>query len=208
MASVLGVTSAAMRRITDSTKETSSASQRWYSLGTPHEANSESVRSVVEVEATISASVLLKRTVERYRFGSALRCCRMPAALLPCSARNLTLSRPTEVSAVSVPLAAAATKKQMMSTISSNDSVAFTAGGLSEELADAPVLVYPDDRLREQRCNRQHREWWPELFGGNGDRVSHDDLIHVCLLESLDCVSRKDRMRGRDQDLACSLMAK
>src|SRR5487761_739405 len=113
----------------------------------------------------------------------------MLAALLPRSARNLTRSRPTDVSAVSVPLAAAATKKQMMSTINSNHSVAFTAAGLSEELADAPVLVHPDDRLREQRCHRQHRdEAGFELVGRDGHGVGNDHLVHLRLLEAFDRV--------------------
>src|ERR1700704_4157999 len=123
----------------------------------------------------------------------------MPAALLPCSARNLTLSRPTDVRAVSVPLAAPATKKQMMSTISSNHSVAFTAGGLPEELADAPVLVHPDDRLREQRCHGQHRdEAGFELVRRDGHRVRDDHLVYLGLLEPFDGVAGEDRVRGRD----------
>src|SRR5580693_4158558 len=101
----------------------------------------------------------------------------MPAALLPCSARNLTRSRPTDVSAVSVPLASPATKKQTTSTMTSPQSVALTAARLSEELADAPVLVHPDDRLSEQRCHRQHREGRAELLGGDRHRVGDDHLF-------------------------------
>src|ERR1700694_1146181 len=131
----------------------------------------------------------------------------MPAALLPCSARNRTRRRPTDVSAVSPPLARPATKKQTTSTMTSPQSVALTAGGLSEELADAPVLVHPDDRLREQRCHRQHREGRADLLGGNGNRVGHDDLVDLGLPEALYGVPREDRMGGRDQHLVRALLA-
>src|ERR1700681_3449707 len=131
----------------------------------------------------------------------------MPAALLPCSARNLTRRRPTEGRAVSVPLAAPATKKQTMSTISSNHYVAFTAGGLSEELADAPVLVHPDDRLREQRCHRQHGDQAVfELVGRDGHGVGDYDLVHLRLLQPFDRVAREDRVRGRDQHFPRALV--
>src|ERR1700682_3005906 len=93
----------------------------------------------------------------------------MLAALLPCSARNRTRRRPTEVSAVSVPLAAAATKKQMTRTMSSTTSWPVMTSGLSEELADAPVLVHPDDRLSQQRCDRQHCERRAPALGRGGD---------------------------------------
>src|SRR5258708_31901877 len=169
MARVFGVTSAAISRTTDNRKDTTRANRRWIWPGMPHETNKASVRSVVEVEATMSARVLVKRTVERKRFGSARSRCSMAAALLPCSARNRTRRRPMEVSAVSVALASADTMKQTISTINSNHSVAPISGGLSEELAGAPVLVHPDDRLREQRCHRNHRdEAGFDLFGRDG----------------------------------------
>src|SRR6202521_4052925 len=131
----------------------------------------------------------------------------MPAALLPCSARKRTRRRPTDVSAVSVPLASAATKKQTIRTMTSNHSVAFMTAGLSVELADAPVLVHPDDRLREQRSHRQHREGRADLLGGNGNRVGHDDLVDLGLPEALYGVPREDRMGGRDQHLVRALLA-
>src|SRR3984893_6645441 len=165
MARVFGVTSAAISRITESRTESRSVSHKRTPDGTPHRVNSDSLSRAVAVEATMRASVLMNSTVDRNRFGSARSRCRMPAALLPCSARKRTRRRPTEVSAVSVPLAIAATKKQTTSTMTSPHSVAFMTPGLSEELADAPVLMHPDDRLREQRCHRQHREGWAELVG-------------------------------------------
>ncbi len=65
IARVFGVTSAAINRMTDSTKDTASASHSRHTLGTPQCVNSESVSSVVEVDATIRARVFVKRTVER-----------------------------------------------------------------------------------------------------------------------------------------------
>src|ERR1700694_4761879 len=182
IASVLGVTSAAIRRITERLTESSSVSHRRKPSGTPQRVNNDSLSSAVAVDATISASVLTNSTVERKRLGSARNRCRMLAALLPCSARKRTRRRPTEVSAVSVPLAAAATKKQMTRTMSSTTSWPVMTSGLSEELADAPVLVHPDDRLSQQRCDRQHRDWGSQLLGGDGDGVGHYDFVHLCLL--------------------------
>jgi len=59
------VTSAAIKSTTDSTKDTASASHNLHALATPQLVNSASVSSVVEVEATMRASVFVKRTVER-----------------------------------------------------------------------------------------------------------------------------------------------
>src|SRR6202521_6088099 len=205
MARVFGVTSAAISSTTESRNESSSVSHRRTSDGTPQRVNSDSLSRAVAVEATMRARVLMNSTVERKRFGSARKRCKMPAALLPCSARKRTRSRPTDVSAVSVPLARAATMKQTIRTISSNQSVALMAGGLPEELADAPVLVPPDDRLREQRCNRQHREGRAELVGGNRHRVGDYDLLDLGLLEPFDRVAGEDRVRGRDQHPAGTL---
>src|ERR1700682_5853390 len=184
MASVFGVTSAAISRTMGSKTETSSVSHRRHHGGTPHWLNTDSLNSAVAVEATIRASVLTNSTVDRNRFGSARRRCKMAADLLPCSARNRTRSRPTEVSAVSVPLAIAATTKHTIRTITSIVSWPVMTSGLSEELADAPVLVHPDDRLGEQRCDRQHRDGRADLLGGNGDRVGHDDLVDLGLPEA------------------------
>src|SRR6267143_4150952 len=177
MARVLGVTSAAISRTTDSKNDTTSANPRWIAAGIPQEMNRASVWSVVAVEATMSARVLVKRTVERKRFGSARSRCSMAAALLPCSARKRTRRRPMLVSAVSVALASADTMKHTTSRITSNHSVAPISGRLSEELADAPVLVHPDDRLREQRCHRQHRDEGDELVGGDRNRVGDYHLV-------------------------------
>src|SRR5258706_7855644 len=208
MARVLGVTSAAISRTTESKNDTTSANKRWICPGMPHDTNRASVRSVVAVEATISARVLVKRTVDRNRLGSALSRCSIAAALLPCSARNLTRRRPIDVSAVSVALASADTTKQTISRITSNHSVAPISDGLAEELADAPVLVYPDDRLREQRCHRQHRdEAGLELVGRDGHGVGDDDLVHLRLLEPLDCVARENGVCRRDQDLSRALVS-
>ncbi len=59
------MTSAAINRMTDSTKDTRSASHNRHTPGTPQAVNSASVSSVVEVEATMRARVFVKRTVER-----------------------------------------------------------------------------------------------------------------------------------------------
>jgi len=48
---------------------------------------SDSLSKAVAVEGTIKASVFVKSTVERNRFGSERRRCNVAAALLPCSAR-------------------------------------------------------------------------------------------------------------------------
>src|ERR1700730_10572209 len=125
----------------------------------------------------------------------------MPAALLPCSARNRTRRRATDVSAVSVPLAAAATKKHTISTIASNHSVALMTAGLSEELADAPVLMHPDDRLREERSDRQHSDERSfDLVGRDGHRVGDYHLVHLGLPEPFDGVAGQDRVRRGDQN--------
>src|SRR5258706_7756298 len=96
----------------------------------------------------------------------------MAAPLLPCSARKRTRKRPTDVSAVSVPAASAAARKQTTNTMTSTHSCAFMTAGLSEKLADAPVLVHPDDRLVEQRRDRQDcdRRIRAKFVGGDGDR--------------------------------------
>src|SRR2546427_9569853 len=106
----------------------------------------------------------------------------MAADLLPCSARNRTRRRPTDVSAVSVPAASAAATKQTAKTITSIHSWAFMTAGLSEELADAPVLVYPDDRLGEQRSYRQDRQRRAELFGSDRNRIGNDHVLDVGVL--------------------------
>ncbi len=54
-----------MSSTTESTNDTSNASQSRHALGTFQLVNRASVRSVVEVDATISARVFVKRTVER-----------------------------------------------------------------------------------------------------------------------------------------------
>src|ERR1700704_1591633 len=195
MASVLGVTSAAMRRITERMTESSSVSHRRNPSATPQRVNSDSLSSAVAVEATMRASVLTNSTVERNRFGSARRRCRMAADLLPCSARNRTRRRPTEVSAVSVPLAIAAMTKHSKRTRSSKNSWPVTRG-LLEELADAPVFVNPDDRFSEQRRHRQDGERWAELFGGDGDRVGDDHVVDARILQSFDGVAGEDGVRG------------
>ena len=82
----------------------------------------ESLNNAVEVEATIKASVLVNSTVDKNRLGSARSLCRICAAWLPCSARKRTRNRPTDVSAVSVPLANAAMTKHTMRTMSSTVS--------------------------------------------------------------------------------------
>ena len=87
MASVFGVTSASSSNITDSNRDTSSASHSTYSCGTPHAWKRSSVRSVVALDATISATVLISRTVDRKRLGSRCNRCRIRAARLPSSAR-------------------------------------------------------------------------------------------------------------------------
>ena len=87
MASVFGVTSATISSTTESRTESSNVSQSRHSSGTPHFLNSESLSRAVAVEATIRASVFMKSTVDRKRFGSARNRARVAAALLPCSAR-------------------------------------------------------------------------------------------------------------------------
>src|SRR5260370_15586144 len=168
MAMVLGVASAAISRTIDSTSDTSSVSHRLNPDGAPARVKIESLISAVAVEATMSASVLVNRTVDRNRFVSARSRCRMTAAWLPCSARWRTRRRPTEVSAVSVPLASATMKKQMTRTKSSTVSCPLMTKGLSEELADAPVLVYPHDRLSEELRHQQHLERRSHLAGRYG----------------------------------------
>src|SRR5437899_1067528 len=188
--------------MTESTNETTSASHNRQALGTPQCVKSESVRRVVDVEATIRARVLVKSTVDRYRLGSARSFCRMAAPLLPCSARNRTRRRPTEVSAVSVPAASAAATKQTTKTMTSIHSWAFMTAGLSEELADAPVLVYPDDRLGEQRCYRKDRQRRirTELVGRDGHGVGDDHLFDIGPLQPLHRVAGEDWVGGRDEN--------
>src|SRR5207302_8506747 len=125
----------------------------------------------------------------------------MAAALLPCSARNRTRRRPTEVSAVSVPAARAAATKQTAKTITSIHSWAFMTAGLSEELADAPVLVYPDDRLGEQRRYRKDRQRRirTELVRCDGHRAGDDHLLDVCFLQPLHRVPGEYPVGGRDE---------
>src|SRR5437660_12322280 len=134
----------------------------------------------------------------------------MAAALLPCSARNRTRRRPTEVSAVSVPAASAAATKQTAKTITSIHSWAFMTAGLSEELADAPVLVYPDDRLGEQRCYRKDRQRRirTELVGRDGHGVGDDHLLDVGFLQPLHRVTGEDWVGGRDENPPGALLAK
>src|SRR5437899_9565249 len=167
--------------MTESTNETTSASHNRQALGRPQCVKSESVRRAAEGEATIRARVLVKSTVDRYRLGSARSFCRMAAFLLLCSARNRTRRRPTEVSAVSVPAVSAAATKQTTKTMTSIHSWAFMTAGVSEELADAPVLVYPDDRLGEQRCYRKVRQRLirTELVGRDGHGVGEDHLLVI-----------------------------
>src|SRR5205809_7107109 len=71
---------------------------------------------------------------------------------------------------------------------------------LTEELADAPVLMHPDDRFSEEGRDRQHLQRRAELLGWHGNRVRHDQLLHVSRLESLHRVARVDRMRGHDEN--------
>src|SRR5579864_1320830 len=113
----------------------------------------------------------------------------MAAERLPCSARWRTRRRPTDVRAVSVPLAAAATKKHTTKTMSSIHSWPVMTKGLSEELGDAPVFVHPDDRLGEQRCHGQHRDGRTELVLRDRHRVRHYHLFHVGLLHPVDRVT-------------------
>src|SRR5260370_522448 len=206
MASVLGVTSAAISRTIDSTSDTSSVSHSLNPDGAPARVKIESLISAVAVEATMSASVLVNRTVDRNRLGSARSRCRMAAAWLTCSARWRTRRRPTEVSAVSVPLASAAMKKQMTRTKSSTVSCPLMTKGLSQELADAPVLVYPDDRLSEERCHRQPLERRAHLVGRDGNCVGHDHLFHVSFPQSIHRVAGQHGMRRGDQHPVCSLL--
>src|SRR6266851_3515262 len=132
----------------------------------------------------------------------------MAAPLLPCSARNRTRKRPTDVSAVSVPAACAAARKQTTKTMTSTHSCAFMAAGLSEELADAPVLVHPDDRLGEQRRDRQDcdRRIRAKLVGVDGHRIGDDHLLDIGPLQALYGITREHRVRGRDQDPPCALV--
>src|SRR5712692_4463778 len=207
MASVLGVTSATISKTTDSSTETSSVNHRRHPSPRPARVRTESAISAVAVDATISASVLVNSTVDRNRLGSARRRCRITPAWLPCSARNRTRKRPTEVSAVSVPLASAAMTRQANRTMSSANSCPFMEKGLSEELADAPVLVYPDDRLSEERCHRQHFQRGARLLGRDWHCVGHDHLFHVSFLQSLHCVAGQNWMRRRDQHAVGALRA-
>src|SRR6266487_868972 len=199
IASVLGVTSAAIRMTIDKKNDTSSVSHSRHVSGTPARVSIESVISAVAVEATIRANVFVNKTVDRNRFGSERRRCRIAAAGLPCSARKRTRNRPTDVSAVSVPLARAATTKHTSSVISSISSWPFIERGLSEELADAPVLVHPDDRLSEQRRHRQDRQRRAQLLRWDGDGVGHDHFFNVGLSESFHGVAGQYRM-GRGQE--------
>src|SRR5260370_22019934 len=125
----------------------------------------------------------------------------MAADLLPCYARKRTRKRPTDVSAVSVPAASAAARKQTTKTMTSTHSCAFMTAGLSEELADAPVLVHPDDRLGEQRRDGQDfdRRIRAELVGGDLHRIGHDPLLDVRLLQPLRRVTGAGRGSGRAQ---------
>src|SRR3982074_2684505 len=78
-------------------------------------------------------------------------------------------------------------------------------GGLSEELADAPVFVYPDDGFSQQRCDRQHLERRPQVLWRNGDGVGDDHLVYVSFLQSRDGVAREHGMSGRDENLVRAL---
>src|SRR5437762_13052527 len=77
---------------------------------------------------------------------------------------------------------------------------------LTKELADAPVLVHPDDRFSEEGRDRQHLQRRAELLGWNGNRVRHDQLLHVSCLESLHRVAREDGMRGHDENPVRALL--
>ena len=48
---------------------------------------------------------------------------------------------------------------------------------LSEQFGHAAVLVNPDDRLRQKRCDRQHGDRRALLLGRDRDRVGDDDLV-------------------------------
>jgi hypothetical protein len=80
---------------------------------------------VVANEARIRATVFVTRTVERNRLGSSWRRCSVAAARLPSSTMCRTRKRPTEVRAVSVAEAMAATRMQTPRSTASPTVPAF-----------------------------------------------------------------------------------
>src|SRR5256885_15714094 len=70
---------------------------------------------------------------------------------------------------------------------------------LPKELADAPVLVYPDDRFSEQRRDRQHLDRRADLLGGGGDCVPHDQLFHISFSQPPHRRAPPDRVGGPEQ---------
>src|SRR5215831_19127780 len=173
MAIVLGVTSAKMSRKTESTSDTSRSPQN------PNAGGMKRTDSRVAAnEARISASVLTTSTVERNRFGSCCRRCRTTAAGLPSSARWRTRSRPTDVSAVSVAEASAATATQITRRVSSPYAWLSISGRSAEELAHAAVLVHAHDGLGQQRSDAEHGEGPGPLLVGDRDRVGDHELVH------------------------------
>src|SRR5438128_9959753 len=77
---------------------------------------------------------------------------------------------------------------------------------LTEELADAPVLVHPDDRFSEEGRDRQHLQRRAELFGGGGNCVRDDKLFHISFPQPVHRVTRQAGMRGHDEHPVPSLL--
>src|SRR5437879_1041582 len=130
------------------------------------------------------------------------------AARPPVSAREMIVTAqrigPRAVASRSTgpPAASAAATKQTTKTMTSIHSWAFMTAGLSEELADAPVLVYPDDRLGEQRCYRKDRQRRirTELVGRDGHGVGDDHLLDIGPLQPLHCVAGEHWVGGCDEN--------
>src|SRR5215472_4104174 len=197
MAIVLGVTSAKMSRKTESTSDTSRSPQN------PNAGGMKRTDSRVAAnEARISASVLTTSTVDRNRFGSCCRRCRTTAAGLPSSARWRTRSRPTDVSAVSVAEASAATATQITRSAISPYAWLSNSGRSAEQLAHAAVLVHAHDGLGEQRGDAEHGERAVALLGRYRDRVGDHELVDGRQAQALEGALRQDGVGAGDDDVA------
>src|SRR5215831_6449577 len=120
--------------------------------------------------------VFTTSTVDRNRLGSCCSRSSTAAAALPSSTRWRTRRRPTEVMAVSVADASAATPTQMTRRASSTVAWVSMIVRSAEELAHAAVLVNAHDGLGQQRSDAEHGDRPGPLVGGDRDGVRDDEL--------------------------------
>src|SRR3982074_1923088 len=110
-----------------------------------------------------------------------------------------------EVIAVSVADATAATTTQAMRMMTSAQDWALMKSAYpgtrsSEELAHAPVLVYADDRLAQQRGHAQHGDRGPLLVRRDRDRVGHNPLVDRRLAQPFHRAFGQDGVGGGEDD--------